>query len=117
MEMPVIAGVYLNRIKKGMKLQADPTVQYLQQGGWRRLLYRDLEIDSPYNTYRYYGLPPGPINNPGKKAILSVVYPEVHNYYYFVADGKGGHKFASTLDEHNRNVIEYRKFLKENSKE
>ncbi len=112
-EMPMIAGVYINRIHKGMKLQADPTVQYLQQGGWKRLTYRDLNIDSPFNTYKYYGLPPGPINNPGKKAILAVVYPEQHNYYYFVADGKGGHKFAHTLEEHNRNVFEYRKFLRE----
>lgn len=115
-EMPLIAGVYLNRMQKGMKLQADPTVQYLQEGGWKRLLIKDLNIDSPYNTYKYYGLPPGPINNPGKKAILAVVYPEHHNYYYFVADGEGGHKFARTLEEHNRNVLQYRKYLRETNK-
>ena len=116
-EMPLIAGVYINRLRNGMKLQADPTVQYLQEGGWRRLLYKDLQINSPYNTYKYYGLPPGPINNPGKKAILAVVYPEKHHYYYFVADGTGGHKFAPTLEEHNRNVQKYRQILKEMRKQ
>jgi len=71
-----------------------------------------LEIDSPYNTYRYAGLPPGPINNPGKNAILAVLYPEKHKYLYFVADGKGGHNFSKTLSEHSRNVREYRRWVR-----
>jgi UPF0755 protein len=93
-----------------MRLQADPTVQYLLKGGWRRLLHKDLQINSPYNTYRYAGLPPGPINNPGKNAVLAALYPEDHNYIYFVADGKGGHKFSSTYKEHLRKVNEYRRY-------
>lgn len=115
-EMPRIAGVYHNRLKIGMRLQADPTVQYLLPGGWRRLLYQDLNIDSPYNTYKYKGLPPGPINNPGKNPILAVLYPENHNYLYFVADGKGGHKFARTYAEHLKYVREYRQWLKSQQK-
>lgn len=111
-EMPRIAGVYYNRLRIGMRLQADPTIQYLLPGGWRRLLYEDLRIDSPYNTYKFAGLPPGPINNPGKNPILAVLYPEKHNYLYFVADGKGGHKFASTYNEHLKYVREYREWLR-----
>lgn len=111
-EMPIISGVYHNRLRAGMKLQADPTVQYLQLNGWKRLLYNDLQIDSPYNTYRYHGLPPGPINNPGKAAILAALYPQQHKYYFFVADGKGGHKFAENYAQHLRYVREYREWLK-----
>jgi UPF0755 protein len=112
-EMPRISGVYHNRLRIGMKLQADPTVQYLLKNGWRRLTYKDLEIDSPYNTYKYFGLPPGPINNPGRDAILAALYPEKNKYLYFVADGNGGHTFAETLAGHNKNVINYRKLIKE----
>ncbi|GAB4296831.1 MAG: hypothetical protein Kow0098_20380 [Ignavibacteriaceae bacterium] len=115
-EMPVIAGVYHNRLKKGMKLQADPTIQYLLPDGWRRLLYEDLQIDSPFNTYMYYGLPPHPINNPGKDAILAALFPQEHNYLYFVADGKGGHKFARTYNQHLKNVREYRRWLQTQKK-
>jgi UPF0755 protein len=115
-EMPTISGVYYNRLKMGMRLQADPTLQYLQEGGWKRLLYSDLKIDSPYNTYKYIGLPPGPINNPGKEAILSAIYPEEHNYIFFVANGKGGHLFARNYSEHLKNVSEYRKWLKTQKK-
>lgn len=115
-EMPRIAGVYLNRLRIGMRLQADPTIQYLRPGGWRRLLYNDLKIDSPYNTYRYAGLPPAPINNPGKNPILAVLYPEKHNYLYFVADGKGGHKFGHSYSDHLKNVREYRQWLKSQKK-
>jgi len=115
-EMKRISGVYHNRLKRGMKLQADPTVQYLLPDGWRRLLYEDLEIDSPYNTYKYAGLPPGPINNPGKNAILAALYPENNKYFYFVADGKGGHKFGKTHREHIRNVREYRRWIKSQRK-
>ncbi|AFH49158.1 Putative periplasmic solute-binding protein [Ignavibacterium album JCM 16511] len=110
-EMPRISGVYHNRLRKGMKLQADPTVQYLMKNGWKRLTYQDLNIDSPYNTYRYFGLPPAPINNPGANAILAALYPEKHDYYFFVADGKGKHKFAKNYSEHLKNVREYRKWL------
>jgi UPF0755 protein len=115
-EMPTISGVYHNRLRIGMRLQADPTVQYLLSGGWRRLLHKDLLLDSPYNTYKYAGLPPGPINNPGKDAILAALYPEDHNYIYFVADGKGGHKFSSTYSEHLRKANEYRSWLKSQNK-
>lgn len=111
-----ISGVYHNRLKKGMRLQADPTIQYLLRNNKRhnRILYKDLEIDSPYNTYMYRGLPPGPINNPGKLAVEAALFPEQHRYYYFVADGKGGHRFSKSLSEHINNVNKYRKWRKEN---
>ena len=114
-EMPLIAGVYHNRLRIGMRLQADPTIQYILPGGWRRLLNDDLEIDSPYNTYKYAGLPPGPINNPGKNAIIAVLYPEQHKYLYFVANGKGSHNFSKTLNEHSRKVKEYRRWVRSQS--
>lgn len=109
-EMPKIAGVYLNRLRRGMKLQADPTIEFLQDGGWRRLSYNDLKIESPYNTYLNYGLPPGPINNPGKNAILAVLYPEKDDYLYFVAKGDGGHNFSKTYSQHLRNVRDFRQW-------
>jgi UPF0755 protein len=116
-EMPRISGVYHNRLRIGMKLQADPTIQYVIPGGWRRLTFKDLESDSPYNTYKYFGLPPGPINSPGRSAILAALYPEKNNYLYFVAGGTGGHLFGKTLTEHNNNVKKYREWLrKQNSK-
>ncbi|MDP2304270.1 MAG: endolytic transglycosylase MltG [Ignavibacteria bacterium] len=115
-EMPTISGVYYNRLKIGMRLQADPTLQYLQEGGWKRLLYSDLKIDSPYNTYKYIGLPPGPINNPGKQAILAAIFPQDNNYIFFVANGMGGHMFARNYSEHLKNVSEYRKWLKTQKK-
>jgi peptidoglycan lytic transglycosylase G len=111
-EMPTIASVYLNRLRLGMKLQADPTIQFLLPDGWRRLLYKDLEIESAYNTYKYGGLPPGPINNPGANAIFAVLYPADTNYLYFVADGKGGHNFSKSLREHNNKVNEYRRSIR-----
>lgn len=101
-ERPVIASVYYNRIKKRMRLQADPTIQYIVEGPPRRLLEKDLQIDSPYNTYRYFGLPPGPINNPGKASIMAAIFPADTRYLYFVASGDGGHVFSRTLREHNR---------------
>jgi UPF0755 protein len=115
-----IAGVFINRLKKGMPLQSDPTVIYALTGGrpqkdgqgplGRRLLTKDLkETDSPYNTYLYAGIPPGPIANPGKDAIEAVLHPETHNFLYFVADGTGGHVFAETLSEHNKNAGNWRK--------
>jgi UPF0755 protein len=112
-EMPRISGVYHNRLRIGMKLQADPTIQYILPGGWRKLTFKDLEINSPYNTYKYFGLPPGPINSPGEAAILAALYPEKNNYIYFVADGNGGHLFSKTLREHNNNVKKYRKLIRE----
>jgi len=115
-EMPRISGVYHNRLRIGMMLQADPTIQYLFPDGWRRVLYKDLEIDSPYNTYKYAGLPPGPINNPGKAAILAALYPEKNSYLYFVADGKGSHRFGEGLNDHLRNVKEYKKWLQKQNK-
>lgn len=104
-----VAGVYHNRLKKGMLLQADPTIQFFVSDGPRRLSYTDLKIDHPYNTYRRKGLPPGPVNNPGKAAILGTLYPESHRYYYFVADGKGGHRFSTSYSEHLGNVRSFRR--------
>jgi UPF0755 protein len=103
-ERPVIAGVYKNRLRKGMLLEADPTIQYILEEGPRRLLFSDLKMDSPYNTYRHKGLPPGPVNNPGLASIMAALYPTEHNYYFFVANGTGGHWFSSTFDEHKRMV-------------
>lgn len=110
-ERPFIAGVYYNRLKKHMRLEADPTIQYIVENGPRRLLYRDLHIDSPYNTYRHYGLPPGPVNNPGRASIRATLYPAEHQYLYFVANGEGGHTFSRTYREHRRAVHRYRRIL------
>ena len=99
-EMATISSVYHNRLRLGIPLQADPTIQYLLPSGPRRLLYRDLEIDSPYNTYLYRGLPPGPIGNPGKEAILAALHPEATDFLFFVADTKGGHNFSSNFRSH-----------------
>ena len=115
-EMPTISAVYHNRMKIGMRLQADPTIQYLFPDGWRRITYDDLKIESKYNTYKYSGLPPGPINNPGANAIMAALYPDKNNYLYFVANGKGGHKFAKAYSGHLKNVAQYRKWLKEQNK-
>lgn len=107
-EKPLIAGVYLNRLEKNMKLQADPTVQYALDRKPGRLLYKDLAVDSPYNTYKYKGLPPAPICSPGALSIMAVVEPAKTEYLYFVATGKGGHYFAKTAAEHAKNVRKYR---------
>ncbi|MBL8016259.1 MAG: endolytic transglycosylase MltG [Ignavibacteria bacterium] len=113
-EKKTISGVYYNRIKKGMKLQADPTVQYILPGGPKnRLMYSDLKIESPYNTYLYKGLPPGPINNPGLSSIMAALHPEENKLLYFVAKGDGTHRFAESYDEHKKNIELYQKFLKE----
>ena len=121
-ERPTISGVYMNRIKKRMKLQADPTVVYSikQKKGFdikiRRVLYRDLKINSPYNTYKYRGLPPGPIYMPDLNSIESVLNMEKHNYLFFVADVSrpGYHIFAENLYQHNRNKKQYTSWLKKN---
>lgn len=111
-ERPRVAGVFYNRMKAHMPLQTDPTVIYaLTMGKYKleRPLYRkDLDVDSPYNTYRIPGLPPGPIANPGKASINAVLHPETNDFYYFVADGSGGHAFGRTLEEHTRNVAKWR---------
>lgn len=114
-EMPTISSVYHNRLRRSMLLQADPTVIYALGGLDRELWYRDLEIDSPYNTYKYKGLPPGPINNPGLHAIKAALNPEGTDYLYFVADGEGRHVFSRTLKEHNRAKSAYKKKLREQS--
>ncbi|MDR2770279.1 MAG: endolytic transglycosylase MltG [Rickettsiales bacterium] len=113
-EMPLIAGVYLNRLRRGMRLQADPTVVYALTGGLgdmegKRLWSNNLKIDSPYNTYRNSGLPPAPIANVGMDAIEAVLRPEESDYLFFVADGTGGHKFSKTLAEHNMHRANWRK--------
>lgn len=102
-ERTVIAGVFWNRLNRGMKLEADPTVQYSLGGHRQRVLYRDLEVDSPYNTYRNVGLPPGPISSPGAAALEATLYPDSVPYLYFFATGVGGqHTFSKTFAEHNR---------------
>ncbi|WP_426267825.1 endolytic transglycosylase MltG [Sphingomonas sp. LHG3443-2] len=106
-ERRAVAGVYCNRLKIGMKLDADPTVIYPVTKGkplGRRILRSELNADTGYNTYRRAGLPLGPIANPGRASIAAVLDPEPHQYIYFVADGTGGHVFARTLAEHNANV-------------
>jgi UPF0755 protein len=113
-EKKTISGVYHNRLRKRMRLEADPTVQYvLPDGPKTRLKYSDLKYPSPYNTYLNRGLPPGPINNPGLSSIIAAMEPESHRYLYFVAKGDGSHRFAETYAEHKKNIIEYRKFLQE----
>jgi UPF0755 protein len=109
-ERAVIAGVYMNRLRRGMKLEADPTVQFIVNARPRRLFYTDLKIDNPYNTYIHAGLPPGPVNNPGRASILAVLFSVHHNYIFFVANGRGGHWFASSYSEHLRNVRQYRRY-------
>ena len=97
-ERPLVASVYVNRLKKRMRLESDPTIQYIIPDGPRRLLKTDLEIQSPYNTYRNRGLPPGPINNPGIKSILAATWPAETGYLYMVAVGDGTHSFHNDYD-------------------
>jgi UPF0755 protein len=107
-----VASVYYNRLGRNIALQADPSVIYAQllQGTYAGTLHHaDLQIDSAYNTYRRPGLPPGPIANPGKTSLEAALHPAVTDYYYFVSNGNGHHRFAHSLEEHNRNVAAYRK--------
>lgn len=113
-EQPTVAGLYINRLKKGMLLQADPTVKFaLGDPTRKRILNEDLKIESPYNTYKYKGLPPGPIRIPTKQALESVLNYEKHNYLYMCAkeDFSGTHNFAKTLSEHNANAKKYQNAL------
>ena len=106
-ERPLVAAVYANRLRIGMPLQSDPTVIFaLQRAGkyTGNLRRDDLDFDSPYNTYRYPGLPPGPIASPGRASLEAAVNPAAVDYLYFVSRNDGSHEFARTLDEHNRNV-------------
>lgn len=120
-EWRAVAGVFVNRLRKGMLLQTDPTVVYAvtkklghMQG--KRLLLKHLQIDSPYNTYKHVGLPPAPIANPSRAAIDATLHPLEHDYIFFVADGTGGHAFAKTLKEHNANVAKWRSYRKKTGK-
>ena len=113
-----VASVFLNRLKKKMRLQSDPTVVYSLTGGKgsldRELTRRDLKINSPFNTYRISGLPPKPICNPSKSSIYAVANPTETEFLFFVADGKGGHNFSQNLQQHNKFVREYRKLKEKN---
>ena len=118
-ERPIVAGILLNRLKIGMAIQADATVQYVSanlkfksqnskiEKFWEPLSKKDLEIDSPYNTYKYKGLPPGPIANPGLSSLGAAIIPDKTDYLYYLHDTSGNIHFAKTLDEHNENVKNY----------
>jgi UPF0755 protein len=113
-ERPLVAGVYYNRLAHNMALDADPSVIYAEvlAGTYQGSLHHaDLAVNSPYNTYRFPGLPPGPIGNPGKSAMEAALHPENTEFLYFVSDGNGHHRFARSLEEHNRNVAAYRRSL------
>jgi UPF0755 protein len=116
-----VASVFVNRLKRGMRLQSDPTVIYGITGGkeplGRGIRQSELVAETPYNTYVIDGLPPTPIANPGRESIMATANPENTRFLYFVADGTGGHAFAATLDEHNRNVAEWRRIERQRAAE
>ena len=115
-ERPLVAGVFTNRLKRGMRLESDPTIIYGLTGGeplGRGIRLSELNRETPYNTYKIRGLPPTPIANPGRDAIAAVLNPPETDYIFFVADGTGGHAFASTLREHNANVRRWRQIERE----
>jgi UPF0755 protein len=114
-ERPMVASVYYNRLSRGIALDADPSIIYaeLLEGTYQGALHHaDMQFNSPYNTYRHAGLPPGPIANPGRSALQAAMHPAQSEYYYFVADGSGRHKFSKSLEEHNRNVAALRRMLR-----
>ena len=111
-ERPLVAGVFQNRMDRDMLLATDPSVVYaaLLAGRYRGVIHKsDLDFDSPYNTYRHPGLPPGPIANPGRSALQAAMHPAHTDYYFFVSDNQGRHRFAATAAEHARNVARYRR--------
>jgi UPF0755 protein len=114
-ERPLVASVYYNRLAKNIALDADPSIIYaeLLAGTYQGALHHaDMQFHSPYNTYRNAGLPPGPIGNPGRSALEAAMHPAQSDYYYFVADAQGHHRFAHTIEEHNKNVVAYRKAMR-----
>jgi UPF0755 protein len=114
-ERPLVASVYYNRLNRSVALDADPTIIYgelLNNSYQGALHHADLQVDSPYNTYRHPGLPPGPIGNPGKSSLEAALHPATSHYLYFVSNGNGHHRFAATLEEHNRNVAAYREAVR-----
>jgi len=114
-ERPLVASVYYNRLAKKIALDADPSIIYaeLLAGTYQGALHHaDMQFHSPYNTYRNAGLPPGPIGNPGRSALEAAMHPAQSDYYYFVADAQGHHRFARTMEEHNKNVAAYRKAMR-----
>jgi UPF0755 protein len=114
-ERPLVASVYYNRLAKNIALDADPSIIYaeLLAGSYTGALHHDdMRFDSPYNTYTHPGLPPGPIANPGKSALEASMHPAQSDYYYFVADAAGHHRFARTMEEHNKNVDAYRRAMR-----
>jgi UPF0755 protein len=110
-EKPTVAGLYLNRLRKGWRLQADPTVNFAL-GERRRLTYADYQFDHPYNTYLNRGLPPGPITNPSESSILAVLYPEDHNYMFMVATPEGVHDFSRTYAEHQKKTAKWQQWIR-----
>lgn len=106
-ERPVVAAVMINRMRKGMRLEVDATVQYALGENKKRLFYKDLKVDSPYNTYKIQGLPPGPIASPGRPSLQAAVNPAQVDYLYYVVSTDGKHVFSKTLEEHNRNKRKY----------
>jgi UPF0755 protein len=114
-ERPLVASVYYNRLAKNIALDADPSIIYaeLLAGTYQGALHHaDMQFQSPYNTYRNSGLPPGPIGNPGRSALEAAMHPAQSDYFYFVADAQGHHRFARTIEEHDKNVAVYRKAMR-----
>ena len=113
-ERPLVASVYYNRLAQNVALDADPSIIYaeLLAGTYTgKLHHEDMQVNSPYNTYRHAGLPPGPIANPGRSALEAAMHPAQSDYLYFVADAQGHHRFARTIEEHDKNVAAYRKAM------